>query len=220
MRSRQFLSLLLAIVVAIISSDAGSTPSAMDTTLRVWNFRAFLDDNEIGYHHFTLSQQGEDRVLNSEAHFKIKLWFINAYHYSHHATEHWHGDCLTNLSSNTDDNGKLFAVNTLRSGDMLDISQGAIHYVTSGCLMTFAYWNPAMLSQVKLLNAQTGEDSPVMISELPQQIITVKGQPCDAKRYTLRGKGIDITLWYSMNNDWLALESKTPTGHKLSYRLE
>ena len=33
-------------------------------------------------------------------------------------------------------------------------------------------------------------------------------------------KDINITLWYSMNNDWLALESKTPSGHKLSYRLE
>ena len=46
-----------------------------------------------------------------------------------------------------------------------------------------------MLSQTKLLNAQTGEDSLVFISELAHQIINVKGQALDAKRFRLRGKG-------------------------------
>ncbi|MES1196691.1 MAG: DUF6134 family protein, partial [Steroidobacter sp.] len=102
------------------------------------------------------------------------------------------------MSSNTDDNGKMFTVNTSRNGDMLDVSQGSLHYAASGCLMTFAYWNPAMLNQAKLLNAQTGENNPVAISELPHEVIAVRGQSCDARRFQLRSKDIDVTLWYSM----------------------
>ena len=200
--------------------SASAIPTASGGEVRSWNFRALLDDSDIGYHRFTLSQQGEERVLNSEARFKVKLWFINAYHYDHNAVEHWQGDCLTHMSSDTDDNGKKYVVNTTRNADTLTVTVGATRYTANGCVMSFAYWNPVMLKQAKLLNAQTGELMPVVINELPHQTIAVKGQTIDALRYQLIGKELDITLWYSPSGDWLALESKTPTGHKLSYRLE
>jgi len=216
---RRLLLVVLTSCVALIAALPATAISKTDD-VRVWSFRALLDGSDIGYHRFTLTQQGEERTLNSEARFKVKLWFINAYHYIHNATEHWRGDCLNTMSSDTDDNGKMYVVSTTRTGDVLDVSVGATRYSASGCLMSFAYWNPVMLKQSKLLNAQTGENMPVVIKELPHQSIDVKGQTIDAARYQLIGKELDITLWYSAAGDWLALESKTPTGHKLSYRLE
>ena len=218
-RVRQWLLIALSMWASIFSMAPAGAAST-NGEVRVWSFRALLDGSDIGYHRFTLTQHGEERTLNSEARFKVKLWFINAYHYVHNATEHWRGECLNTMTSDTDDNGKKYIVNTTRNGDVLDVAIGATRYSAGGCMMTFAYWNPLMLKQSKLLNAQTGENMPVVIKELPHQSIDVKGQTFDAARYQLIGKELDITLWYSAAGDWLALESKTPTGHKLSYRLE
>ena len=88
--------LLFFLSSIVLCDNVLAEQPSTDNSVRTWNFRAFLDDGEIGYHHFTLSQRGEDRTLNSEARFKVKLWFINAYHYNHNATEHWHGNCANN----------------------------------------------------------------------------------------------------------------------------
>jgi hypothetical protein len=71
-----------------------------------WDFRVFLDDKEIGTHRFDLLDKGGgERQLVSKARMAVKVLFVTAYTYDHHDVEHWNGDCLTRLSSKTDDNG-------------------------------------------------------------------------------------------------------------------
>jgi hypothetical protein len=40
-----------------------------------------------------------------------------------------------------------------------------------------------------------------------------------ARRYALRGEKIAIDLWYSLDNDWLALESTTSGGRRVRYQI-
>ncbi|MFS2056383.1 DUF6134 family protein, partial [Variovorax sp. CT11-76] len=44
-----------------------------------------------------------------------------------------------------------------------------------GCVMSFAYWNPAMRAQQQLLNAQTGKLEPVRIVALDEGRVEVRG---------------------------------------------
>ena len=46
------------------------------------------------------------RELTSEAHFRVRFLFIDAYRYEHRARERWQGDCLESLEARTDTNGK------------------------------------------------------------------------------------------------------------------
>jgi hypothetical protein len=174
---------------------------------RVWDFRVYLDDTAIGTHRFTLRQQGEERELSSEARFDVKLLFFTAYRYAHQASERWRGDCLTALNSRTDDNGTPFSV----------AKEGA---ALQGCVMSFAYWNPQILRQSRLLNAQTGEHETVAISALGDESIAVRGAQVPARRYRISGPKNPIELWYSANGDWLALASTLEGGRRLQYRLE
>jgi hypothetical protein len=181
--------------------------SAAAQEARVWDFRVYLDNTAIGTHRFMLRQQGEERELSSEARFEVKLLFFTAYRYAHQASERWRGDCLTALNSRTDDNGTPFAVAREREA-------------LQGCVMSFAYWNPQILRQSRLLNAQTGEHEAVNISALGDESIAVRGAQVPAKRYRISGPKNPIELWYSASGDWLALASTLEGGRRLQYRLE
>lgn len=174
---------------------------------RVWEFRAYLDDTAIGGHRFTLRQDGAEAELVSEARFDVKLLFITAYRYVHRASERWRGNCLISLESKTDDDGKAYSV-------------AARQQLQEGCAMSFAYWNPEMLRQSRLLNAQTGEFEKVSIAELGDDRIPVRGAMVAAKRYRITGPKHPIDLWYSPAGEWLALDSMLEGGRRLRYRLE
>jgi hypothetical protein len=83
--------------------------------------------------------------------------------------------------------------------------------------MTFAYWNPEFLEQAALLNPQDGAylevevDGPVMVA------LEMDGRSVEARRFHLDTEDLDITVWYSPQGDWLALESPAKGGRKLRY---
>lgn len=155
-------------------------------------FSVSLDGAPIGEHRFTLVERDGLRELTSEARFEVRFLGIPAYRYVHHATERWRGDCLETLRSKTDDDGKPLAVDWVSPG---------------GCTMSFAYWNPRILKERALLNAQTGEIEPVAVEDL------------GAGRYRLRGRKLAIDLRYE-GARWIALDTETEGGRRLSYRLE
>lgn len=186
---------------------------------RVWSFRVYLDDAPIGHHRFTLRETASMRELTSEARFNVKILGFNAYRYSHNATERWRGDCLNGLTARTDDNGEPSDVNATRAGDRLTVSGTRPPEPLTGCVMTFAYWNPAILRESRLLNAQTGEYEVVRVALLGDEKITVKGAPVMATRYRITGSKHPIDLWYSQDFEWLQLESTVSGGRRLRYRL-
>ena len=214
MRRRILRGLLLSgVLAAICAGTAAAQP-------RVWDFQAFLDDKPIGHHRFTLNAQGGTRELKSETRFVVKLLFITAYRYTHDAVEHWRGDCLEGLRAQTDDNGEQLTVEAAVAGDRMAVDTAKGRATFAGCIMSFAYWNPQMLRQTQLLNAQTGALEQTRIVDLGGETITVRGAPVPAKRYRITGTKNPIDLWYSPTDEWLALESTLAGGRRLRYALK
>jgi len=87
------------------------------------------------------------------------------------------------------------------------------------CIMTFAYWNPDFLSQRQLLNQQTGEYVDVEIEELGTESLDVRGEAVTATRFKLTSPDANLTLWYSTDDEWLALESVAKGGQIIRYEL-
>jgi hypothetical protein len=87
------------------------------------------------------------------------------------------------------------------------------------CVMTFAYWNPDFLGQSHLLNPQTGEYLPVEIEPLGTQPIKVRGKEVAAAAYRLVANKLELTVWYSDENEWLGLESIAKGGRIIRYVL-
>ncbi|MET0382764.1 MAG: DUF6134 family protein, partial [Burkholderiaceae bacterium] len=140
--------------------------------------------------------------------------------YHHRADERWTGDCLSALSSATDDDGKPSTVRVERDGDAYRIDRDGDADRASGCLMSYAYWNPALRGQTRLLNPQTGKVDAVRVERMGAGTIPVGGEPVAATRYRIVGAQAPIDVWYSGAGEWIGLDSPVAEGkHRLSYRL-
>ncbi|HYF16224.1 MAG TPA: DUF6134 family protein [Ramlibacter sp.] len=81
---------------------------------QVWDFEVRLDGRPIGTHRFVLSGPAAARQVESTARFDVTLLGIPLYRYRHEARERWRGDCLVELQSRTDDDGKPVQVDQRR----------------------------------------------------------------------------------------------------------
>jgi Family of unknown function (DUF6134) len=185
-----------------------------------WKFRVYLDEKNIGYHQFRLREDGGQKQLVSEARFKVKFLFINAYQYRHDSSELWAEDCLKHIDAKTYDNGKTLAVRGNTEGTRFVVQGTGGGASLPACPMTFAYWNPRILSQTHLLNAQTGEYQEVRIESLGQEKISVRGTETAAQRYALVAQSYRIDLWYAQDGRWLALQTITEKGRLLRYAIQ
>jgi hypothetical protein len=193
---------------------------AVASTGEEWRFRVLLDDREVGTHTFRVETQEGERRVRSVAQFNVKFLFIDAYTYAHTAQERWNGNCLKAIESRTDDNGEKSSVRGARKGASFELAAAGNHSELPGCVMSFAYWNPAMLKQGRLLNAQTGELLDVRVEPLGEETVSVRGQPMAARRYALYAPKFRIDVWYAADRQWVQLESTTESGRKLRYLIQ
>jgi len=187
---------------------------------RTYAFKAFLDDKPIGHHTFAVTTEGNERRVTSEADFAVRIIGITAYRYHHHADEQWAGDCLSGLSASTDDDGKPASVRLVKNGDANEITTNAGSQSEPGCLMTYAYWNPAMRERKRLLNPQTGKVDTVKVERVASGHVTVGGKDIAATDWRITGGDSPVDVWISEQGEWVGLDSMVSDGRrKLTYRL-
>jgi Family of unknown function (DUF6134) len=207
------LRIMLTILAFGIISNASLANEA-----RKYDFKVLLDDREIGHHRFVVSEHNNETRILSEARFDVKFWFITAYTYLHTSQEVWQGGCLQSIEASTDDNGDDLFVRGESSNQSLKLQTHDGVQPLQGCIRTFAYWNPSLLENTKLLNAQTGILETVTFKLIGESRISVRGQPVTALHYQILNPKFSIDLWYSGNSEWLALESTTESGARLRYQ--
>lgn len=200
--------------VALAGMPAAAAPAGEST------FSVLLDDKLIGEHRFSIGGTEEARSVVSEASFAVKLLGLTVYRYRHRAVEKWRGDCLSELTATTDDDGKASRVRTEAEGDGLAVVTDAGRQALKGCVMSFAYWNAAIQRQPRLLNAQTGRSESVQVSRAGGGTVEVRGRQVAATRWRIDGPAQPIDVWYSAQGEWVGLDSTVEGGRKLAYRLK
>lgn len=208
---------LLLVAGLLLAMPAQSTPRSDE---RDWNFTVYLDEDPVGHHRFTLTETAAMRKLRSEARFTVRILMIKAYSYAHESNESWQGDCLATINARTDDNGDTTAVQGAARAGRFELRKGPVAETLPDCVMTFAYWNPLMLKQSRLLNPQTGDYTTVRIAPQGRETIPVRGEPVGADKYHLDAGKFQIDLWYADGGRWVGLDSLLDNGRKLRYRME
>lgn len=187
-----------------------------------WAFDVYLDKQKIGTHSFVLN---DNNTLKSEANFNVKVLFINAYTYLHSAQEQWENNCLANLTAHTVEKKQVFDVSGKKTKQAFEVKYQNKTQQLPACTMTFAYWNPSILTQTQLLNPQNAEYLNTSIDNLGQEKMTIKGQSIAVNHYKINGAingrtKLNIDVWYDNNNDWVSLKSTTPEGYEIYYKLK
>jgi len=186
-----------------------------------WRFKVFYDDTEIGEHIFKISSMQNKTNVTIVADFNVKIFFINAYNYQHTNYETWNGECLSSIYSSTDDNGEQQYVKGQAEKDNFIVKTvSGDNTLNDKCIKSFSYWDIEILKSKQLLNSQTGELTPVDISFVSNEELIIKGIPTKTKRYALKTTEFTIDLWYSDNNEWVALNSTTADGTNLRYQIQ
>ena len=184
----------------------------------VWEFDAVLNDKVIGQHTFIY----EDEKTVSDANFKFKYLFMD-FIYQHKSSETWQGNCLKTISSKTDDDGDMYDVSGYMEAIQFMVTTNNKTSELPLCIMTFAYGNPKILDQKKLMNSQNGEYLDVDIQFLREENHMVKGKDILTDLWQIEAKGDDgellVHIWYDKNMNWVSLKSQTPIGD-MQYKLK
>lgn len=210
---------ILALAILLFGVGTTGAASASGDAGRSWQFSVLLDDSPIGYHRFELSPRESGLEVRSEASFDVRILFINAFRYRHSNRELWDGECLRVIESSTQQNGEEFAVSGARLADGMAIEANGRSDRLEGCVMTFAYWNPRFLEQPRLLDPQSGEYMPVEVELLGREELTVRGESVMASAYQVKARDLDITVYYSEDDEWLGLQSVAKGGRIIRYVL-
>ena len=207
------LSVLLSASALVLAADKSADSYSLD-------FDVYLDNAPIGFHRFSI-ENGEDGRLtvSSEAKFDVKFLFITAFRYHHENAERWSNGCLVQIDAETDSNGKETVVSGERTESGFAVKTGESVRQLPGCVMTFAYWNPDFLREDRLLNPQTGEYLDVEVEKRAEQTVKIGGRDVLAVPYDIRARGMELTVWYSPDKQWLALESLAKGGRTIRYEL-
>ncbi len=208
---------VVALAVALLVPASALPASVSDS--RSWEFSVLLDGSKIGYHNFELERRDGAQELRSEASFDVRFLFVTAFRYRHTNLEIWSDGCLNRIESSTRQNGKRQSVSGARIDDVFEFDAGDRSGVLPECVMTFAYWNPEFLEQPMLLNPQTGEYLSVDVEALGYRDVVARGESVRAAAYRLTARDIEMTVWYSDNDEWLGLESIARGGRVLRYEL-
>jgi hypothetical protein len=213
-----FLRLAMIGLIGLVFASPAPAQERTDAVAN-WDFDVYLDDKKVGKHLFTVSESGGVKHVQSEANFKVRILFISAYRYEHSAAERWTDNCLVDFDASTNANGKRIKVSGEQTSAGFLVERGDKPIELPECVMTFAYWNPEFLDQPRLLNPQTGEYVDVYVEQAGNEMLEVRGQLVEARRVKVTANDVDLTLWYSPDDEWLALESVAKGGRIIRYEL-
>jgi hypothetical protein len=218
-----FNNILLLCLISVFNAVYVSAANASSDIDKSWSFKVYLDDKEIGFHNFSMIHKEQHKEIYSSARFNVKFLFINAYSYKHDNVELWQGQCLNSINAVTDDNGDLYNVSGEADNGAFIVNTAENNNEKQNkylpCIKTFAYWDPGFLEETTLLNSQTGEMMEVDSEFIGTDTLRHNGEEVVARHYRLHGKDLQIDLWYSADDHWLALESLTESGRVVRYAM-
>jgi hypothetical protein len=211
-------------LVALALGGVGNAIAA--TPLEDWSFTVRLDGKPIGTHRFVLTASGAGQNVNlsSEARFDVSLFGVPLFRYRHRVSERWVDGCLASIDAQTDDNGEATELRGRRESGRFallvrkDGRSALASDEIGGCLMSFAYWNPALAAQTRLLDAGSGRVEPVAIEAVTKVPADLMQAVTPARGLRIVGLTHPIDVWYE-GDRWVGLDTEVAGGRRLSYRL-
>lgn len=219
------LSICLALMVLMAATTAAPQPQPDATRL----MQVLLDEREVGKHRFSFDQERGGMRVTSKADFRVRVAFITLFSYEHQAREVWRDGCLTELESETDENGTDHAVSgKLNNASMQLHTLAGNRTVEHECPWSFAYWTPELRSRELLVNPQDGKAFQVSFQERGSETLRIGRYNRKVTAWELSGELLNgddedaeplrFVLYYDTRDRWVGLDSPLDNGRTLRYR--
>lgn len=196
----------LMTVLVIAATAALSAPAAgMEPYDGKLAFDVIRGDKSIGSHVITFREVGDETHVDIDIKLVVKIGFLTVFRYEHKNREVWRDGRLVSVETDTDDNGKEFAIRAKKRPDGFFVETLAEETLLPVPVIPTSYWNPVILEDLRWFDTQRGIllDVDVEAGDL-EQVLLASGQSVEARRYEITGD-LNITVWYTPKGEWVKL---------------
>lgn len=178
-------------------------------------FRILRDGQPFGMHKlaFSENQQGQT-VVDITIDMSFSIGPVTLFRYHHENQEIWDGDKIISMTSETNDDGKLYDVSAIWDKDKLSVDAKKVKkgtetnddYDAAPDIYTTSYWNSVTLKGTQILNTQKGKIEDISVTDKGIEDIETASGMIPARRYDIEAR-VPITIWYdTANNKWAGLK--------------
>jgi hypothetical protein len=133
----------------------------------------------------------------------------------------WRENRLIELRSNSNDNGKRFAVSCAANGDRLRVEANGASRTVRGDTWLTSYWHAPPKNfrnrAIPLLDADTGKELNATLHYVGTAQVNVAGRSQSCTHYRVSGD-VQTNLWYDAH-DRLVREDSLEDGHRTVFEL-
>ena len=209
---------LLRLAVPFLLACPHAAAAAAEVETRTFHVK--IDGKPAGNYQMTIRHDNGTYTVTGEANVRLS-YLIYRYTYTYAGTEVWKDGRLQRLDSNTNDDGKRFAVTAVADGDLVRVHANGTEHRSRPDVWTTTYWRLAdakLRNQaVTLLDADTGRDIRATLRYVGTQALTVAGQVQNCVHYSLAG-GVKVELWYD-DQERLVRQDSIEDGHRTMLEL-
>lgn len=155
----------------------------------------------VGTHDYAFAAEQGKLEVRVATHTKVKLLFLS-FEYDHESTEIWRDGELESWTAASVKNGDSHKMQMTRNGNGYDLVIDGKGSAVDAAALPLTLWNEKITARRILYSAADGQPYRVKVRTLPAEVITVRGQPVKARRYSMTGD-IDRELWYAEDGTFL-----------------
>jgi hypothetical protein len=201
----------------LVGLALGLTAPAPAAETEVRQFAVSVDGKPSGQYTMTFTKADDGSVtVACDAHVKVKVAFVTAYHYDYTGTEVWKDGRLVSHKSSCDDDGKKFQVSAAAGEKGLSVTVNGRDkvvrgdaYLTTACCLPDAKRRDGALP---LMEADNGQEIDGKIQAVSSGPMNVAGQVVNVARYRLTSL-VPHDVWYD-GGERMVRQEWTEDGHK------
>lgn len=215
------------VVAALLISASGLADTARAADIRgvpaskEIAFTVLRDGSEIGTHILRFGDRGDDLTVHVETDIAVKIPLVNiaVYRFTHRGDEVWRGGKLSELASETNDDGTEHKLTVRPDGTDLHVESDVGTHASDGAIIPASLWNPKLVRQSVLLNTLDGTEMPISVEDLGTEQVDAAGGEQTAEHYRLTG-GLSREVWYNDRDELIRVRFAGKDKSQIEYVLQ
>ena len=168
-------------------------------------FTVYRGGSRIGHHHTRFSEQGAVLRVDIEIRLTVRFAGIPVFRYTHDSVERWRDGRLIEISSDTDDDGRIYRLRGRAENGVFRVSDGRDGpWEAPPDIIPTSYWHKGVTRNERLLHTQYGAPFELSTQLLGRDTIEAAGTTIEADRYRLSASLI-VDAWYNLADQWVKL---------------
>lgn len=209
-------AVLLMVLMGSVARPGAAQEPPYGPTL---SFAVYRNGEPIGRHTLAFRHNGSDLLVSTSVDLAVKFLGLTAYNYSHRCEEVWKGETFQSVATQTNDNGKTYAVRARRTANGLSVERNDAREVLPGSLLPSSNWNVRQVAQSSLLNTQYGTEARVHVAPVGREKVRTASGWIDATRYHYSGD-VEKDQWFDDRGRWVKSTFKAFDGSTIEYILQ